>query len=177
MGMAAILFNCAEPFEQFRNTFWQKAACEIRWNLLTQFQRRRHLKITHNFMHIYSPVARTDNPQGTNFWLLLKYFTTLITHCKFQLLVFNSFWENDFSTVTICTNFQPPLTQGSTWSLKKTGPGVTEEKSFKGVNGRTMDGRTDDDGRQVITTGHPKLCSDEIKRQRWSKCCTWKTIH
>ena len=35
MGMAAILFNWAEPFEQIRNTFWQKAACEIRWNLLT----------------------------------------------------------------------------------------------------------------------------------------------
>ena len=28
-------------------------------------------------------------------------FTTLITHCKFQPLVFNTFWENDFSTFQI----------------------------------------------------------------------------
>ena len=34
-----------------------------------------------------------------------------------------------------------PLTEGSTWSLKKIGPGVSEEKSFKGVVGRTNDGR------------------------------------
>ena len=42
--------------------------------------------------------------------------------------------------------FNPPLTQDSTWSLKKFGPGVTEEKSFKGVD-RGMD----NDGQQVIT--------------------------
>ena len=45
--------------------------------------------------------------------------------------------------------FNPPLTEGSTWSLKKTGPEVSEEKSFEGV-----DGGTDDDGRQVTTTAH-----------------------
>ena len=38
--------------------------------------------------------------------------------------------------------FNPPLTQGSTWSLKKFCPRVSKEKSFKGVNGQT-DGRTD----------------------------------
>ena len=34
--------------------------------------------------------------------------------------------------------------------MKKIGPGVLEEKSFKGVYGRT------DDGRQVITIAHPE---------------------
>ena len=38
-------------------------------------------------------------------------------------------------------------------------PRVTEEKSFKGV-----DRRTDDDGRQVITTVHPESCSGELKK-------------
>ena len=32
--------------------------------------------------------------------------------------------------------FNLPLTEDSTWNLKKIGPGVTEEKSFKGVDGR-----------------------------------------
>ena len=32
--------------------------------------------------------------------------------------------------------FNPPLTQGSTLSLKKFGPGISEEKLFKGVDGR-----------------------------------------
>ena len=41
--------------------------------------------------------------------------------------------------------FNPPLTEGSTWSLKKICPGITE-KSFK---------RVDDNGRQVITIARP----------------------
>ena len=45
-------------------------------------------------------MTSADNPQGTKFWLELKCFTTLITHFKFQPLVFNTLWENDFSTVT-----------------------------------------------------------------------------
>ena len=39
--------------------------------------------------------------------------------------------------------------------LKKLGPGVSEEKSFKGVDGRT-DGQRTDDGRQLITVTHPE---------------------
>ena len=50
--------------------------------------------------------------------------------------------------------FNPPLTQGSTRSLRTFGPGVSEEKSFKDVNGR-FGGQTDD-GRGVITTAHPE---------------------
>ena len=44
-----------------------------------------------------------------------------------------------------------PFRGGSTLSLKKIGPGVSEEKSFKDV-----DGRRTDDGRQVITIVHPE---------------------
>ena len=36
--------------------------------------------------------------------------------------------------------FKPPLTEGSTWSLKKIGLGVSEEKSFKGVYKWTEEG-------------------------------------
>ena len=44
--------------------------------------------------------------------------------------------------------FNSPLTEGSTWSLKKIGPGVSEKNTFKGV-----DGRTDHDGRRMAS-GH-----------------------
>ena len=45
MGMAAILFYGAEPFEQIGNTLLTEGPI---WNLvkIAQFQRRRHLKIT-----------------------------------------------------------------------------------------------------------------------------------
>ena len=40
--------------------------------------------------------------------------------------------------------FKPPSTEGSTWNLKKTGPGVSEKKLFKCVNGGMDDGQTMD---------------------------------
>ena len=46
MGMAAILFDVEEPFEQIAKPFWQMAPYEIWWNLLKQFKKRRDLKIT-----------------------------------------------------------------------------------------------------------------------------------
>ena len=46
MDMAAILFNCAEPFKQIGNTLSTDGPCEIWWKLLKQFKRRRRLKIT-----------------------------------------------------------------------------------------------------------------------------------
>ena len=67
----------------------------------------------------------------------------------------------------------PVLTKGSTWSLKKTGPGVSEEKLFKGVDGRrTEEGQTgdrgtmDDDEWKVITIAHPQLlpAQDELNK-------------
>ena len=48
------------------------------------------------------------------------------------------------------------------WSLKNTGPGVTEEKSFKDVDGQMDDRQTDDDGQQVITIAEPEPCSGEL---------------
>ena len=45
MGMAAILFNGIEPFEQTVNTGWK---------LVQQFQRRRHLKV----IQLYTPLVQ-----------------------------------------------------------------------------------------------------------------------
>ena len=46
MDMVAILFYCAEPFEQIGNTLLTEGPCENWWKFLKQFQRRRHLNIT-----------------------------------------------------------------------------------------------------------------------------------
>ena len=53
--------------------------------------------------------------------------------------------------------FNPPLTEGSTWSLKKIGPKISEEKPFKSVDEQRTDWRMygwtmTDDKRQMITS-------------------------
>ena len=68
MGMAAILFNGAEPFEQIDNTPWVGIPM---WQLIKRLQRRKRLKIT-QFYTWYSPEARADNPNKTK----LKGFAT-----------------------------------------------------------------------------------------------------
>ena len=45
--------------------------------------------------------------------------------------------------------FNPPSTEGSGWSLKKIGPGVSEVEVVQ-----SCERRTDDDERQVITIAH-----------------------
>ena len=62
--------------------------------------------------------------------------------------------------------FKPSLLEGSTRRLKKIGPGVLEEKSFKSV-----DGRTDDDERQVITISHPEPSVQKNVVTSWSLLC------
>ena len=38
----------------------------------------------HDFIHVYSPGARADSPQGTKFWLQQKCLVTSFICCKFQ---------------------------------------------------------------------------------------------
>ena len=65
----------------------------------------------------------------------------------------------DKRTVTIYKNFQSPFDRRLHVKIEENWPRVTEEKSFKVVGGRT-----DDDGRQVITIAHPEPCSGELKK-------------
>ena len=60
--------------------------------------------------------------------------------------------------------FNPPSTEGFTWSLKITGHGVSEKNSFKEVDGRRTNRRMDDDGREVITIAHRTFGSGELKK-------------
>ena len=55
--------------------------------------------------------------------------------------------------------FNPPLTEGSWWNLRENGLGVSEEKLFKGIDGRTMDDGRTDDGQGVITIANPEPSS------------------
>ena len=44
-----------------------------------------------DFIHVYSPGARADNPLGTNFWCQQKALTTSTIRCKFKKNLFE-FW-------------------------------------------------------------------------------------
>ena len=106
MGIAAILFNNAKPFEQTVNTPLIEGSF---WNLVKVGLTVSEKKFKDcTILYVYSPGASADNPHWTKFWvslnsitkLILSYigsfkcFTTLIIHCKFQPLVSNTFWEN-----------------------------------------------------------------------------------
>ena len=67
----------------------------------------------------------------------------------------------DLGTVTFVQIFNPPLTQGSAWSLKKFGPGISE-KMFKGVNGWTDRRRTGSDHNSSSWA----FSSDELKKKK-----------
>ena len=62
--------------------------------------------------------------------------------------------------------FNPSLTEGSRWNLKKIGPGDSEEKSFKGVYRRMTDRWTMDGGWQVITIAHPEPSVNEVSKTK-----------
>ena len=51
MGMAAILFNIAKPFEQIVSTTLTGVPCEIR-RKMAQFKKRRHLNI-YTILYMY----------------------------------------------------------------------------------------------------------------------------
>ena len=64
MDMAAIFFSCAEPFEQIGNTISTKAHVKSGENCSSSL-REEDIEKFHNFIHVYSPVARADNHQVT----------------------------------------------------------------------------------------------------------------
>ena len=66
MNMAAILFNGVEPFEQTVNTPSKESSMR-KLLKIDQVGFREHVLRLHNFIHVYSPGARADNPMGTKF--------------------------------------------------------------------------------------------------------------
>ena len=49
------------------------------------------IHILNDFIHVYSPGARAENPLGTNFWCQQKALITSTICCKFQTYLFE-FW-------------------------------------------------------------------------------------
>ena len=49
------------------------------------------IHICHDFIHVYSPGVRAENPLGTNFWYHQKALITSPICCKFQTNIFE-FW-------------------------------------------------------------------------------------
>ena len=59
----------------------------------------------HNFIHVYSPRARTDNPFGTKFWCQQEHLVTSVICCKFQKNLFEVWFIQFFSW--FYTSIQP----------------------------------------------------------------------
>ena len=93
MGMAAILFNGAEPFEQTVNILSKEGPM---WNLVKTVEAVSE-KTFNCFTILYMYRAqRQEQITPKILTVALKQFY-FFNHCKFQPLVFNTYWENDFS--------------------------------------------------------------------------------
>ena len=47
----------------------------------------------HDLIHVYSPGAGANSPQGTKFWCQQKLLVTSVICCQFQIIDDNSFWK------------------------------------------------------------------------------------
>ena len=54
------------------------------------------IQFFHGFIHVYSPRAGTDSPQGTKFWCQQKCLVTSLICCKFQKNVFEVWFYTFF---------------------------------------------------------------------------------
>ena len=64
MGMAAIMFNGAEAFEQILNNL---STAGPLWNLVKIYcssSFKEEIWKLHNFIHVYRSGTQADNPQG-----------------------------------------------------------------------------------------------------------------
>ena len=98
MGMADILLNGADPFEQIVNIPLTERRPYVNHVKSSENCFKEDIKRFYNFIHVYSP--RTKGPRSPplqNFDSSYS-FITLIIHCKFHQLVFIIHWENDFLT-------------------------------------------------------------------------------
>ena len=68
MGMAAVLFNDAEPFEQIDNTLRQRPSVKSGANWSSCFREGR---LSIRSIHVYSPGARADNA-GDKLWIVTR---------------------------------------------------------------------------------------------------------
>ena len=126
-------------FVQWRGT--------IRINCQFPFDRRPHLKSVENC----SSGFRRRQPTII-IWTNLVDLESPMLYTKIQPQSFLGSGKEDFKCFTMATIlinepwpfeqiFNPPLTESSTWNLKKISQGVLEENLFKYVNGRTMNGK------------------------------------
>ena len=89
-------------------TFWFQQKC-----LITSFicckLKKKSLKsdfihfFFHDLIHVYSPGAGVDSPQGTKFWCQLKGLITLPISCTFQRNLFEVWLYTILSRFNTCT--------------------------------------------------------------------------
>ena len=124
IDMAAIFFNCTEPFDQMGNTLSTEGPCKIWWKLLNQFQRRRHLKQEAHGPQVahLSDIATADMQMLCNIFPILS--SQLMKRSSFkQFLILK---KNIYGmTVNGAWSFEQTLNHiskvGSMWNLMANG--------------------------------------------------------
>ena len=66
-GMAVILFDGGESFEEIGNTLLTGPMLNLVKIAQAVSEKKEDILKLHNFIHEYRPVARADNPLGTKF--------------------------------------------------------------------------------------------------------------
>ena len=82
--------------------FWCQQKALITLPIRCKFKKRNLILYTNDFIYVYSPGARADNPLGTNFWCQQKALITLSICCRFKKNCFEGFCIHFFSCFTIC---------------------------------------------------------------------------
>ena len=88
--------------------FWCQQKCLVTSFICCKFQKNVHevwfytFFFFHDLMHVYSPGAGADSPQGTKFWCQQKGFITLPICCKFQRNLFEVRFYTIFSQFYTC---------------------------------------------------------------------------
>ena len=80
--------HCGQNFDDNRKVF---SRCPYVTSFKMISSKSDFIHISNDFIHVYSPEARSENPLGTNFWCQQKARITSTICCKFQINLFE-FW-------------------------------------------------------------------------------------
>ena len=95
MGMTTILFNNVEPFAQIDNTPTTEGQI-LNLVKIGQAVSEKTSK-AYEILYMYIGQGQGQITLGDKSLFVTERVATLIIHCKFQPLVFNTFWETEFA--------------------------------------------------------------------------------
>ena len=87
------IIHCRQNFDDNRKAF---SICPYVASFEMISSKSEFIHIFNDFIHVYSPRARAENPLGTNFWCQQKALITLTIYCNFQTNFFEFWFYTNF---------------------------------------------------------------------------------